>query len=362
MFGVNEAKILFEKYKDRPILVYGDPDADGLFAMLLVCQYLEMKGLTYSYYVNENRQHGFFLNPEKVKGYLVIAVDFDLIEELDDVINSGAVVICFDHHDICEEPVIRYKDDELVAVVVNNQYPFEPADNRYLSGAGVTYESLCTITPEFKSKEREALVGITLLSDICPIENEKARRYLKTNAGLRDLHRVPLPHLEHGDVELLADGFELLDRRGTVNVAGDEQRALALLAHEPRELRAVGGLARALQADQHNDAGAFRADVELCALAAHERNKLVVDDLDDHLRRGEAFEHLLPDGALADALDEILDDLVADVGLQKGKPDLPHGLLDVRFGEAALAAELLEGRGKLFRQGFKRHIPRASSF
>lgn len=180
MFGVDEAKNLLEKYKDRPILVYGDPDADGLFAMLIVCQYLEMKGLTYSYYVNDNRQHGFFLSPEKIKGYLVIAVDFDLIEELDDVVSNEAVVICFDHHDICEEQVLRYKDGELRAVVVNNQYPFEPADNRYLSGAGVTYEALCTISPEFKSKEREALVGITLLSDICPIENDKARGYLKT--------------------------------------------------------------------------------------------------------------------------------------------------------------------------------------
>ena len=63
-----------------------------------------------------------------------------------------------------------------------------------------------------------------------------------------------LPHLEDGQIELLADGLELLDRGGTVDVAGDEQRALALLAHEPGELRAVGGLARALQADEHHDA------------------------------------------------------------------------------------------------------------
>ena len=75
--------------------------------------------------------------------------------------------------------------------------------------------------------------------------------------GLRDVHGVRLPHLEHRQVELLADGLQLLDGGGTVDVAGGEQRALALAAHIGGELGPVGGLARALQADKHHDARRF---------------------------------------------------------------------------------------------------------
>lgn len=177
---INEFKELFAKYKDRPILVYGDPDMDGLISMLLVCQFLDMYGLRYSYFVNDNRHHGFTLSPEVLQGYLVIAVDFDCVEELDSLVENDVVVLSLDHHEIQAEPVMRYFDNELRAIVINNQYPFEPDDNRYQSGAGVVYEALCEVDSNFISKEREALVGITLLSDIRPIENKKARAYLKT--------------------------------------------------------------------------------------------------------------------------------------------------------------------------------------
>ena len=175
------------------------------------------------------------------------------------------------------------------------------------------------------------------------------------DAGLGDLDRVALPHLEHGDVELRADGFQLLDRRRAVHVARDEQRALALLFHQPRELRAVGGLARALQADEHHDARRFGADVQLLVFAAHEGAKLLVDDLDDHLRRGETFEHIRAGGAFSHLFYKVLDDLEVDVRLQQGEFDLAHGLLDVGLGEPALAAQALERLGKFIRQGFKCH-------
>ena len=163
------------------------------------------------------------------------------------------------------------------------------------------------------------------------------------DAGLRDLDRIALPHLEDGDIELRADGLELFDGGGTVHVAGHEQRTLALLAHEPRELRAVGGLARALQADEHADAGRLGRDVELLVFAAHEGAELFVDDLDDHLRRRQALEHVRAGRAGGDLLYEVLDDLEVDVRLQQGELDLTHGLLDVGLGETALAAQALKG-------------------
>lgn len=113
-----------------------------------------------------------------LKGYLMIAVDFDIDSETAQaLVNNDCCFISLDHHDIQDE-LIHVKSNTAEGIIINNQYPFEPDDNRYNSGAGVTYEGLCEVAPEFEDTELEAIVGITLLSDVRPIENEKARKYL----------------------------------------------------------------------------------------------------------------------------------------------------------------------------------------
>ena len=153
---------------------------DGLVSLLLMCQFCDMHGLKYSYYVNKKRQHGFFLDPSLVRGYLVIAADFTIEEfEVKDIVDNNIVLLSTDHHD-CQSSFIHYHNENYgtEGIVINNQYPFEPEEDRYQSGAGVLYELLCSIYPEFVSPVREALVGITLLSDSRPIENPKAKAYL----------------------------------------------------------------------------------------------------------------------------------------------------------------------------------------
>lgn len=117
-----------------------------------------------------------------MSGYFVIAVDFDIPKDVMQVlVDNDVAVLSLDHHDIQDE-FIHCTSSKCSAegVVINNQYPFEPAEDRYLSGAGVVYEAFKTCYPDFESKEREAIVGITLLSDARPIENPKAKKYLKT--------------------------------------------------------------------------------------------------------------------------------------------------------------------------------------
>ena len=185
-------------------------------------------------------------------------------------------------------------------------------------------------------------------------EDEVAAELLRVGyAGLGYLHGVALAHLEDGDAQLLAHGLQLLYGRRAVHVAGHEQRALALLFHERRQLCAVRRLARALQADEHADARALRGDVELAVLAAHECTELLVDYLHDHLRRGQALHDLRALRALGDALYKVLDDLVAHVRLQQRKAHLAHGLVHVRLGQAALAPELLERGIQFVRKALK---------
>lgn len=180
MIGTDIAKNIIEKNLSRPILVYFDPDVDGLFSGYIACQFLEKKGLKYQYYLNKKREHGFKLPVNMLKGYLVIAVDFDISPNtMQELVDNDCAVVSFDHHEIQNE-LVEVHSATADGIIVNNQYGFEPVENRYNSGAGVTYEGLCEIDQEFENKELEAIVGITLLSDARPIENEKARKYLTT--------------------------------------------------------------------------------------------------------------------------------------------------------------------------------------
>lgn len=180
MFGNELIKPFIDKFRDRKVLVYGDPDVDGLFSLYLVCELLHMQGIQYTYYINNKRRHGFDLEPSSLKGFFVIAVDFDITADMvASLVSNDVALLSLDHHDIQDE-FIYYKSSKTDAegVVLNNQYPFEPEENRYLSGAGVVYEAFREAYPEFRDRDREAIVGITLLSDARPIENNKAKFYL----------------------------------------------------------------------------------------------------------------------------------------------------------------------------------------
>ena len=180
-----------------------------------------------------------------------------------------------------------------------------------------------------------------------------------------DIHGIALPHLEHLDADLFADDLELLYRRGTIDIAGDEQGALALLFEIEREFAAHGGLARTLQTAHHVDGGRPVGDGEFPVRTAHEGDELVIDDLDYLLRGGERFQDILAERLFADGGDEVLDDGEIDIRLEKGDPDLTHRLLDLELGELPLVAELGEDviksvrevleKGHLFlQQGFCR--------
>lgn len=179
MYGADRFKEIFDKNIQRPLLLYGDPDVDGLISLLLMCQWADMLGLRYSYYVNRNRYHGFELSLDRIKGYMVVASDFQILEEeAQAIVDNDIVLLSTDHHD-CQKTFIDVKSETAEGIVINNQYPFEPEEDKYLSGAGVFYELICSLYPEFKHPVRDALVGVTLLSDVRPIENVKAEAYLK---------------------------------------------------------------------------------------------------------------------------------------------------------------------------------------
>ena len=72
---------------------------------------------------------------------------------------------------------------------------------------------------------------------------------------------------------------------------------------------------------------------------AEQRDHLVADDLHDLLRRRQAPQDVLAHRALADAVDERLDDLEVDVGLEQRHADLAQRRLDGRLRQPRLAAQ-----------------------
>ena len=68
-----------------------------------------------------------------------------------------------------------------------------------------------------------------------------------------------------------------------------------------------------------------------------------MDDFDDLFGGREGGGDLGAEGAGADVLDDLGDDVEVDVGLEEGEADLAEGLGDVLVGDGALAAEVLKG-------------------
>lgn len=164
--------------RGRVIVVYFDPDIDGVIAGLLVCKFLSRLGKCFKWKINSNRSHDWQIPYEKCAGFDFIAVDFKITaEQVEGIVRGGGNLISMDHH-INGDKFIESHFDEKIGRVINNQYGFEEADGRYLSGAGVVFEVLRVIDSEFDTLENRALVGITLLSDIRDIENSSARGYL----------------------------------------------------------------------------------------------------------------------------------------------------------------------------------------
>lgn len=182
MFGTDRFQEILNKNITRPVLLYGDPDLDGLLSLYLMIRWFTkyFPDKKYQYYVNDKRSHDFGIEPSKLSGYLVISADFHIDRaKLQEIVDADVAIISTDHHEI-EKDFVDVHSATAEGIIINNQYPFEPQEDRYLSGAGVWYELICSMYPDFKSKELEALVGVTLLSDIRDISGDKARAYLRT--------------------------------------------------------------------------------------------------------------------------------------------------------------------------------------
>ena len=155
---------------------------------------------------------------------------------------------------------------------------------------------------------------------------------------------------ERGDARLLAEHAELLLRRGAPRIERGHQHFLLVAGLEPlAELGGGGGLAGALQADQHHHHGRGGGEIDPLRVGPQHPHQLVMDDLDDHLAGGDRAHHLLADRLLLHRLGEVADHVERDIGLEQRDPHLAHGLTHVGIGQRPFAGELVEDGAEAFR-------------
>jgi flavin-binding protein dodecin len=167
-----------------------------------------------------------------------------------------------------------------------------------------------------------------------------ALRLCLLDALRRRLHRVG--RSEDGHLDLLAELLQLRDGGGALQVRGDERGRRALLAEQQRELGSGGRLARALEACEQDHRRALAGHGELRAARAHQRRELLVDDLHHLLAGRQALRDVLAERALLDAIDELLDHLEVDVGLEQREADLAHRFRDRLLVQAPALPQVAE--------------------
>ena len=149
--------------------------------------------------------------------------------------------------------------------------------------------------------------------------------------------------------DVARDHLQLLARGRPVDIHRYHHGAMAVLREPARELAGGGGLTRALQADDHEDAGRLVGEAQARFVAAQNLDQLFLNDLDHLLRRRKGAEHFLAHGLDLDVLDELLDYFEIDVGFEQRHADFAQGAFHILGRELAFAAKVLEDALELFR-------------
>ncbi len=183
----------------RPVVVYGDYDADGCCAGALMTRFLAGLQVPVSYYVPDRFDEGYGINAAALLGLitqrkpaLIVTVDCGIAsaEEIDTAAALGTDVIVTDHHQVPER---------LPAVpAIDPHRPDCTYPDKDLCGTAVAYK-LCQHAAErlgLDAAEVEAslieLVAIGTVADVMPLTGEN--RYFVT-AGLEALARTRTPGL-----------------------------------------------------------------------------------------------------------------------------------------------------------------------
>ena len=154
---------------------------------------------------------------------------------------------------------------------------------------------------------------------------------------------VLITHGENRDSYLFSVDLQLFDGRGTVHIAGCQQRFPAFGLKLASNLGSGGGLTGTLKTS-HHDNGNLIAGLKgnLRGLGTHKLDQFLSYNLHHGLSRRQAAEHILADRTFLKVIDELLHHAEAYVRFQKGHLDFLQRCLNICFGQSSFAAQVLK--------------------
>jgi single-stranded-DNA-specific exonuclease len=221
--------------RGEPIAVYGDFDADGVCATVLLVQVLQQLGADVRPYIPSRVDEGYGLNSPALKHLadegvrVVLTVDCGIrsVREVEDGNRYGLDIIISDHHSV--GPVIPP-----ALAVINPKQPGCPYPEKMLAGVGLAYKIAQALYMEAQRRGYKRggewrpddwldLVAIGTVADIAPLRGENrdlVQRGLKClnkpeRPGLKALYGVA--GIKPGEVNAVTIGFVIGPR---LNAAG----------------------------------------------------------------------------------------------------------------------------------------------
>ncbi len=174
------------------ICVFGDYDADGVTATVLLYSYLEARGANVIRYIPDRILEGYGLNAEAVKELsergvkLIVTVDngVSAIEEAEIAKELGMTLIVTDHHKVGSELPDAY-------AVVDPHREDCPSIFKEMSGVGVAFKLVCALeggADDMLLEEYGDLVALGTIGDVVTLTGEN--RIMVRN-GLRTINEEP---------------------------------------------------------------------------------------------------------------------------------------------------------------------------
>ena len=177
---------------------------------------------------------------------------------------------------------------------------------------------------------------------------ESPRRRASATPSRAIFDRIARAAFEDRQVDLLAERLQLLDRGRTIDVGGDEQRLRRPCSFKrSASLPACVVLPEPCRPTSMMTDGGASENCSRASAPPSKRDQLVVDDLDDRLRRASATrERSAPTACSLTRATNVFGDAELDVGLEQRDAHFAQRLVDVALAEPAAAAQPREDRAQ----------------
>ncbi len=228
----------------QKITVYGDYDADGVTATVILYSYLEAMGAEVNYYIPSRESEGYGLNLDAIQALadegteLIVTVDNGVaaVKEIEFAKSLGLDVVVTDHH----MPQSVLPD----AIVVDPHREDCPSKFKDICGAFVAFKLVAALDGgdyDGAFEQYAELVAIATLADVVPLVDENRTIVRLALNKMRDTDNMGLRALmsaafsEDSKIDSTSVTFGIVPRINAAGRMGDAKRAAELLVCDDEE-------------------------------------------------------------------------------------------------------------------------------